>query len=164
MSKHKDLSLATIESIAANACFMDNFVVVGSKNKSVAPSPSALVATNKKGKEFCSPWEWLVTYNLAAVVSWWHHSLKAGFYCVFCNSSGKHHSLKCPLLGDMGLKIIEVRGQGDGTMPGLSLGGPPASDASGGASLLLLSLQRLHLLRLCPCLLQHLVLLLLLWV
>ena len=33
-----------------------------------------------------------------------------GFYCAFCSGKEKHHPLKCPLLGDLGLKIIEVGG------------------------------------------------------
>ncbi len=40
-SKHKDLSLATIDSVVANACFMDEFVVVGGKQKPSAPNPSS---------------------------------------------------------------------------------------------------------------------------
>jgi hypothetical protein len=39
-SKHKDFSLATINSVMADACFMDEYVVVGGKQKLGAPSPS----------------------------------------------------------------------------------------------------------------------------
>ncbi len=137
-SMHKDLSHATIDSVVADAHYIEKFVVVGSKNKPPASSPfpcspsAALVATNKEGKEFCSPWEWLVMYNSAVVVSWWHCSLTRGFYCTCCNSNEKHHPHNCPLLNDLGLKIIEVGGQGGGTMLGSSLDGTPASNASGG--------------------------------
>jgi hypothetical protein len=40
-SKHKDLSLATINSVMADACFMDKFVVVGGKQKPSALNPSS---------------------------------------------------------------------------------------------------------------------------
>ncbi len=40
-SKHKDLSLATIDSVVADACFMDKFVVVGGKQKPSALNPSS---------------------------------------------------------------------------------------------------------------------------
>jgi hypothetical protein len=60
--KHKDLALATIDSIVADARFMDDFIVVGSKTKPGAPSPSpcstpstAAVATDKEGKAFRTP-------------------------------------------------------------------------------------------------------------
>jgi hypothetical protein len=62
--KHKDLALATIDSIIADACFMDDFVIVKGKTKPGAPGPSpcstrsaAAVATNKEGKAFWTPFE-----------------------------------------------------------------------------------------------------------
>ncbi len=80
-SKHKDLSLAMIDSIVSDACFMDEFVVVKGKTKPGIQGPSPCspsatsVVTNKKGKEFHTPWEWLASYDLSAVTSWWRHSL-----------------------------------------------------------------------------------------
>ena len=44
----------------------------------------------------------------------WQRSLRGGFYCAFCSGKEKHHPLKCPLLGDLGLKIIQVGGGKDG--------------------------------------------------
>ncbi len=82
MPKHKDLLFAAIDSVVADACFMNKLVEVGGKNKPVASSPSscspsvALVATNKEGNEFCSPWEWIKTCDLSTAVAWWRHSLK----------------------------------------------------------------------------------------
>ncbi len=80
-SNHKDHSFAMIDSIIANARFMDVFVIVGGKTKPGAQGPSpcspsaASVVTNKEDKEFCTPWEWLALYDLSAVMSWWHCSL-----------------------------------------------------------------------------------------
>ncbi len=63
-SKHKDLALATIDSIVADARFMDDFVIVKGKTKPGASSLSpcstpsvAAVATNKEGKAFRTPFE-----------------------------------------------------------------------------------------------------------
>jgi hypothetical protein len=104
VSKHKDLSLATIDSVMSDACYMDDFVVVGSKHKPAAMvssprSPSAAtVAMDKEGKEFWNPFEWLATYDSGFIKSCWTRSLKGGFYCAFCSSKEKHHPLKCPLL------------------------------------------------------------------
>jgi hypothetical protein len=70
---------------------MDDFVVVGSKSKTVASasspqSPSAaLVATDKEGKEFQNPFEWLASYNSGFVTACWCRSLKGNFYCAFCS-------------------------------------------------------------------------------
>ncbi len=80
-SKHKDISLTTVDSIVANARFMDEFVVVGGKTKPGTQGPSpcspsvASVITNKEGKEFRTPWEWLTSYDLSVVMSQWHRSL-----------------------------------------------------------------------------------------
>jgi hypothetical protein len=74
-SKHKDIFLATVDSIVANACFMDEFVVVKGKTKPGTQGPSpcslsvALVVTNKEGKEFHTPWEWLAFYDSSVVMS-----------------------------------------------------------------------------------------------
>jgi hypothetical protein len=117
---------------------MDEFVVVGGITKPGAQGPShcspsaALVVTNKAGKEIRTPWEWLASYNLSAATSWWCHSLRGSFYCAVCNRNNKQHPLKCPYLGELGLKIIEVGGQGGGAKPGSSLGGSSVSSASGG--------------------------------
>jgi hypothetical protein len=138
-SKHKDLALATIDSIVADACFMDDFVIVKGKTKPGAPGPSpcstpsaAAVATNKEGKAFRTPFEWLATYDSGSVMACWRRSLHGDFYCAFCSGKHKHHPLKCPLLGELGLKIIEVGGQGGGATSGSSLRGSSGSGALGG--------------------------------
>jgi hypothetical protein len=139
VSKHKDLALATIDSIIADARFMDDFVIVKGKTKPGAPVPSprstpsaAAVATNKEGKAFQIPFEWLATYDSGFVMACWCRSLRVDFYCKFCSGKDKHHPLKCPLLGELGLKIIEVGGQGGGATLGSSLRGSSGSGASGG--------------------------------
>ncbi len=62
----------------------------------------------------------------------WRRSLRGDFYCPFCSGKDKHHPLKCPLLGELGLKIIEVGGQGGGATLGSSLRGSSGSGTSGG--------------------------------
>jgi hypothetical protein len=138
-SKHKDLALATIDSIVADARFMDDFIDVKGKTKPGAPGPSpcstpsmAAVATNKEGKAFRTPFEWLTTYDSEFVMARWRRSLRGDFYCAFCSGKDKHHPLKCPLLGELGLKNIEVGGQGGGATSGSSLHGSSGSSASGG--------------------------------
>jgi hypothetical protein len=137
-SKHKDLSLASIDSDVADAQFMDEFVVVRCKQKPGAPNPSscspaaALVATDKEGKQFCNPFEWLATYEPFYVATRWHCSLGGDFYCTICNGKEKHHPTKCPLLGKLGLKLIEMGGGGRGGKPGASSGSPPLAGMSTG--------------------------------
>jgi len=117
-SKHKDLAVATIDSIVCDAKFMDEFKLVDGSSKprgSTTRVPSvAAVTTDQGGKEFRNPFEWLATYDSGFVKQRWQCSLRGGFYCAFCNGKEKHHALKCPLLGDLGLKIVQVDSGKDG--------------------------------------------------
>ena len=61
----------------------------------------------------------------------WRCLLKGNFYCAFCSSKEKHHPLKCLLLGQLGIKIIDISGQGGGGTPGAPTGTPPLAGASG---------------------------------
>jgi hypothetical protein len=137
-SKHKDLSLASINSVVANAQFMDEFVVVGDKYKPGAPNPSsrspsaALVATDKEGKQLCNPFEWLAMYEPTYVATCWRRSLRGDFYRAICYGKEKHHPTKCPLLGKLGLKLIAVGSGGHGGKPGASSSSPPLAGLSAG--------------------------------
>ncbi len=73
--KHKDLAVATIDSIVGDAKFMDEFKLVEGKSKPSGPSPRvplvAAVTTDQDGKEFRNPFEWLATYDLGFVKQRW---------------------------------------------------------------------------------------------
>jgi hypothetical protein len=133
-SKRKDLSTATIDSVISDARFMDEITVVGAggKPKPGLPSPSpcspaaALVVTDGSGKRYRTPFEWLADYDPGALTNRWRKSLGGNFYCAFCNGKERHHPTKCPLLGELGLKLIEI---GGGTC-GSSLGSTPSTDAT----------------------------------
>ncbi len=113
-------------------------MVVGGKHKPGAQNPSsrspaaASVATDKEGKQFCNPFEWLATYKPTYVATRWHRSLRGDFYCAICNGKEKHHPTKCPLLSKLGLKLITVGGGGRGGKPGSSSGSPPLAGTSDG--------------------------------
>jgi hypothetical protein len=68
-SKQKDLSAATIDSVVADAKFMDEFATVGSNGRAIRLSSTsrslaaATAVTDRSGKEHCSPWEWLSTVS-----------------------------------------------------------------------------------------------------
>ncbi len=76
-SKQKDLSAASIDSVVADAKFMDEFATVGANGKAIHPtstpcSPAAATAvTGCNGKEHRSPWEWLATFELVKILSCW---------------------------------------------------------------------------------------------
>jgi hypothetical protein len=76
-SKQKDLLAALIDSVVANANFMDEFANSGANGKAIHPTstpplPAAATAvTNRNGKEHCSPWEWLSTFELSSILSCW---------------------------------------------------------------------------------------------
>ena len=93
----------------------------------------ASVATDKEGKEFWNNFEWLETYDSGFVKACWRRSLKGGFYCTFCTSKEKHHPIKCPLLGQLGLKLINISGQGGSSTLGASIGTSLLAGASRGS-------------------------------
>ena len=117
---------------------MDGFIPVGAKGKgtpvltpSTPRSPTAAtVVTDQDGKEHRSPWEWLVSYEPGGIAARWRHSMKGGFYCAFCHSKDKHLPTKCPMLTELGLKLIEV---GGGSTGGSKAGGgaTPAGGTAG---------------------------------
>ncbi len=137
-SKQKDLASTTIDLVVADAQFMDKFIVVGVKSKPSAPGaspctpPAASVATDKDGKEYCTAWEWLASYSLPGILARWRRSLRGGFYCNFCHLNKKHQPTKCPLLVELGLKLIVVGGQSRGSTKGTPPGGPAAGGPPAG--------------------------------
>ena len=75
VSKQKDLSATSIDPLVADAKFMDEFATVSVNGKAIHPtstprSPAAATAvTGCIGKEHCSPWEWLATFELVKILS-----------------------------------------------------------------------------------------------
>jgi hypothetical protein len=76
-SKQKDLLAALIDSVVADAKFMDEFATIGANGKAILPtythcSPATATAvTDCDGKEHCSPWEWLATFESGSILSCW---------------------------------------------------------------------------------------------
>jgi hypothetical protein len=101
-SKQKDLSVAMIDSVGADAKFMDEFVAVGANGKAATPSsfprsPAAATAlTDRKGREHRSPWEWLATWDSPGILSCWRRSLCGGFYCAFLSLQRDASSSQVP--------------------------------------------------------------------
>jgi hypothetical protein len=93
---------------------MDGFIPVGSKGKLVLTPPTprspaaASVVADRDGKEHRSPWEWLASFKPGYISTRWRRSMKGGFYCAVCHSKDKHLPTKCPMLTDLGLKLVEV--------------------------------------------------------
>jgi hypothetical protein len=157
-SKQKDLASTTINSVMADAWFMDTFTLVDSQSKPSAPGPctpaTQSVATNKDGKEFCTAWEWLGSYDSPGILARWLKSLTGGFYCAFSHSSNKHHPTKCPMLVYLGVKLIVVGGGGSSsqcnTPGGPAAGGTPAGSKNPPATPFAAPAKRSHLRHLVP--------------
>jgi hypothetical protein len=85
--------------------------------------------TDGEGKGYRTPFEWLAMYDPGSLANCWHKSLCGNFYCAFCNRKEKHHPTKCPLLGELGLKLIDISGGNHGSF----LGSTPLAGRQGGA-------------------------------
>ncbi len=116
---------------------MDEFTVIGAGGKpkpgTLSPSPcspaATSVVTDREDKRYRTPFEWLATYDPGSITTRWRKSLGENFCCAFCNRKEKHHPLKCPLLGELDLKLIDISGGNHGS----SLGSTPLAGAQGGA-------------------------------
>ncbi len=87
------------------------------------------VVIDGEGKCYRTPFEWLASYDPGSLANCWRKSLGGNFYCAFCNGKEKHHPIKFPLLGELGLKLIDISGDNRGS----SLGSTPSTGVQGGA-------------------------------
>ena len=117
-SRYKDLETASIDSVVADVKYHDEFQLVDSKSKSsrrVGPGASA-VATDKSGKEWSNPFEWLSSFPVKSIKTRWDRAIAGTGICPICHRAEKpwHMPANCPLLKDLNLKLVN---------------GPPASTA-----------------------------------
>ena len=116
---------------------MDEFTVIGAGGKpkpgTLSPSPcspaATSVVTDREDKRYRTPFEWLATYDPGSITTRWRKSLGENFCCAFCNRKEKHHPLKCPLLGELDLKLIDISGGNHGSF----LGSTPLAGTQGAA-------------------------------
>ena len=105
---------------------MDEFTVIGAGGKpkpgTLSPSPcsqaATSVVTDREDKRYRTPLEWLATYDPGSITTRWRKSLGENFCCAFCNGKEKHHPLKCLLLGELDLKLIDISGGNHGSSSG----------------------------------------------
>ena len=117
-SRYKDLESASIDSVVADVKYHDEFQLVDPKFKSsrkVGPGAST-VATDKSGKEWFNPFEWISSFLVKSIKTRWDRAIAGTGICPIYHRAEKPWQVpaNCPLLKDLNLKLVN---------------GPPASPA-----------------------------------
>ncbi len=112
-SCYKDLESASIDFIVDDVRFHNKFKVVESDKKPPAgKSPCTATAstnTNRQGKVWNNPFEWLAQLHINSMKKRWKHALAGSSIYPICNREGgehKHVPANCPLLKELNLKLI----------------------------------------------------------
>ncbi len=84
-SRYKTLETATIDSVIDDACYQDEFKLVGS-NKKGGPTPKAAAANvDRLGKEWALPFEWISTYMTKGIKTCWDRAIAGTGICPICH-------------------------------------------------------------------------------
>ncbi len=105
------LVTATINSVVEDVQYLDSFTLHDPKHKSKFPArvPAAATAnTDKDGKVWQSPFEWLnQAYGEKRIKTWWMQDLAGNGVCPICHKLATPHLPQaCPLLKDLNLKLV----------------------------------------------------------
>jgi hypothetical protein len=85
-SCYKDLESATIESVVANVTYRDGFHIVDPKKNSRPGGPKASnVATDKAGKTWTNPFEWLSSFSVKTIKTCWDRAIAGTGICPICH-------------------------------------------------------------------------------
>jgi hypothetical protein len=126
-SGHKSIETATIDSIVSDVTFHDGFTLVESKkgksggSSGFTPrSPAAASAnTDRQGNVWQTPFEWLAKYQVKGIKQRWSRAMAGNGVCPVCHRDEKplHVPTQCPLLKDLGLKLITCPASTPGKAP-----------------------------------------------
>ena len=122
-TRFKPIESASLDSIVAEVTYHDGFTPVDySKKKpsSGAPPPrgpaaaSANTNSDRNGKVWQSPFEWLAVYGEKGIKTRWSRAMAGTGICPICHKdvTPKHLPTQCPLLAELNLKLISVGGSG----------------------------------------------------
>jgi hypothetical protein len=112
----KSIEMATVDSIMSDVAFHDSFTLVETRKcKSAggsAPTPGVLEAAaanaDNQGNVWQLPFEWLAKYGVKGIKGRWTCAIAGTGICPICHRDEKpfHVPTQCPLLLDLGLKLI----------------------------------------------------------
>jgi hypothetical protein len=115
-SGHKSIELATINSILLDVSFHNSFTLVeakkgkagGSSNLAQRVLAAAAANADCQGNVWQSLFEWLTKYGLKGIKGRWMRAMAGTGICPVCHCDEKpfHIPTQCPLLSELGLKLI----------------------------------------------------------
>jgi hypothetical protein len=107
-SRCKTLETVTIDSVVADAHYLDEFKLVGSDKKG-GPNPKAATANvDRRGKEWGLLFERLSTCWIKGIKTRWDRTIAGTGICPICHRAEKpwHVHTNCPLLKELNLKLV----------------------------------------------------------
>jgi len=115
-SRSKDIETSTIDAIVSDASFHDGFIEVNHKKSKPTYSPgpcvpaaaSATTNSDRQGKVWQTPFEWLAQYGKKGIKGRWTQALAGTGICPICHKAEnpRHVPLQCPLLASLNLKLV----------------------------------------------------------
>jgi hypothetical protein len=142
--RFKPIETAMINSIISNVIYNDGFQVVDHSKKgklgSVPPRVLAAAAANtnsdRNGKVWQNPFEWLAKYGKKGIKGHWTHALAGKGICPICHRDELpcHVPAQYPLLAELHLKLILCPPVAAPSAPGPALSPAPAPTPGGCAA------------------------------
>ena len=124
-SRSKDIETATLDAIVSDASFHDGFIEVPYKKSKPPYSPgprvpaaaSATTNSDRQGKVWQTPFEWLSQYGEKGIKGRWTRALAGTGICPICHKAElpRHVPLQCPLLASLNLKLVTCPPAGPST-------------------------------------------------
>jgi hypothetical protein len=121
VSSFKPIEDASLDSIVAEVTYHDGFTPVDHSKKkpsSGAPPTRGLAAasantnSDRNGKVWQTPFEWLAVYGEKGIKSRWSRAMAGTGICPICHKdvTPRHLPTQCPILAEFNLKLISVGG------------------------------------------------------
>ena len=127
-----------VDSMGADVKYHDSFQLVDHNKKTPKRGgPRALaVAIDKSGKEWTNHFEWLSSFSIKVVKTWWDRAIAGTSIFPICHRAEKpwHVPANCPLLKDLNRKLVAGPPPHPAPAPANSLtpASAPASTSPGG--------------------------------
>jgi hypothetical protein len=112
-SHYKSLEGASLDLIVADACYHNEFKLVGLDHNPLlvkTPKAAATAASSQGDKQgkWNNQYEWLASFNIKGIKKRWTCSLASMGFCLICHQDGdKHLPVNCPLLAKLNLKLVK---------------------------------------------------------
>ena len=145
-TRFKPIEDASLDSIVAEVTYHDGFTPVdhSKKKPSSGATPtrgpaaaSANTNSDRNGKVWQTPFEWLAVYGEKGIKSRWSRAMAGTGICPICHKdvTPRHLPTQCPILAEFNLKLISLGGsQAPAPVPSPARGAAPTGQTAAAAA------------------------------